>query len=117
MATETDVDQPAIEQFQEILRGSLIQPDDPSYDEERKIYNAMIDKPLRLIARCANVADVVAAVNFGREHGFDTAIRSSGHNDPGLALVADGFVSREDGATHGRITGSTMERTVLEIGQ
>ena len=29
----------------------------------------MIDKRPALIARCASTADVVSAVNFGREHG------------------------------------------------
>jgi hypothetical protein len=37
------------------------------YDEVRKLYNAMIDKRPLLIARCADVADVIAAINFGRE--------------------------------------------------
>ena len=38
------------------------------YDEARKLYNGMIDKRPLMIARCADVADVVAAVNFAREH-------------------------------------------------
>ena len=42
------------------LRGELIQPGDAHYDEARQVYNAMIDKRPALIARCADVADVVA---------------------------------------------------------
>lgn len=64
MATGTDVDQLAIEQFQKTLLDTLIQPDNPAYEDERTIYNAMIDKYPRLIARCSNVADVIAAVNI-----------------------------------------------------
>lgn len=82
----------ALDAFQEKLRGNLIQPGDPAYEERSTIYNAMIDKRPRLIARCANVADVIHAVRFGREQGLDTAIRSGGHNGPGLALVDDGLV-------------------------
>jgi FAD/FMN-containing dehydrogenase len=52
----------------------------------------MIDKRPRWIVRCADVADVIAAVQFGREQGIDTAIRGGGHNGPGLALVEDGLV-------------------------
>ncbi len=82
----------SIKRFTESLRGRLIQPDDPDYDEARTIYNKMIDKRPRFIAQCANVADVIAAVKFGREQGIDTAVRGGGHNGPGLALVDDGLV-------------------------
>ena len=82
----------SIKQFTESLRGRLIQPNDPDYDEARTIYNKMIDKRPRLIAQCANVADVMTAVKFGREQGIDTAVRGGGHNGPGLALVDDGLV-------------------------
>ncbi|MFC7202147.1 FAD-binding oxidoreductase [Haloferax namakaokahaiae] len=92
MATAAGDDSGAIEQLQQQLRGELIQPDDPAYDEARTIYNAMIDTRPRFIARCTDVADVIAAVNFGREQQLDTAIRSGGHNGPGLSLVEDGLV-------------------------
>jgi FAD/FMN-containing dehydrogenase len=52
----------------------------------------MIDKRPRLIARCANVADVIAAVNFGREQKMLVAIRGGGHNGPGLSSCNDGLV-------------------------
>ncbi|MEJ2082630.1 MAG: FAD-dependent oxidoreductase, partial [Acidobacteriota bacterium] len=81
-----------LEQFASSLRGRLILRDNPEYDHARTIFNAMIDKRPRMIARCANVADVIAAVNFGRDRGLDTSIRGGGHNGPGLALVDDGLV-------------------------
>lgn len=74
------------------LRGSLIQPGDPGYDEARKLYNAMIDKRPRAIARCADAADVIAAVNFGRESGLAIAVRGGGHNGAGFGGVDDGLV-------------------------
>jgi FAD/FMN-containing dehydrogenase len=92
MSTASTGDDPAIEQFQEKLRGHLFQPEDSEYDDERTVYNAMIDKHPRLIVQCATVADVIAAVNFGREQNLATAIRGGGHNGPGLALVDDGLV-------------------------
>ncbi|MXR19272.1 FAD-binding oxidoreductase [Halobacterium bonnevillei] len=92
MSTASNVDDPAIEQFQEGLRGQLFRPEDSEYDDERTIYNAMIDRYPRLIAQCATVADVIAAVNFGREQNLEVAIRGGGHNGPGLALVDDGLV-------------------------
>jgi len=58
---------PTITAFRASLHGGLIEPGDPSYGAARKVYNAMIDRRPRLIARCADVADVMTAVNFGRE--------------------------------------------------
>jgi len=64
----------------------------PEYQEARRLYNAMIDKRPLLIARCADVADVIAAVKFGRENGLPIAVRGGGHNGPGLGSVDDGLV-------------------------
>src|SRR5271169_6863733 len=82
----------AISAFRASLRGELIEPGDPGYDAARKVYNAMIDRRPRLIARCADVADVMSAVNFGREQKLLVAIRSGGHNAGGLGVCDDGLV-------------------------
>jgi FAD/FMN-containing dehydrogenase len=74
------------------LRGELIQPSDPHYDEARKVYNAMIDKRPALITRCVDVADVIAAVNFGRNNQLTVAVRGGSHNAPGLGTCDDGLV-------------------------
>jgi hypothetical protein len=86
------LDASRISDFKAKLRGQVIEPQDPHYDEARSLYNGMIDKRPRLIARCANAADVMAAVNFGRESRLPIAIRCGGHNGPGLASVNDGLV-------------------------
>ena len=67
-------------------------PTDAAYDSARKVYNGMIDKRPRLIARCVDVADVMAAVNFGRDNDMLTAIRGGGHNGAGLGTCDDGLV-------------------------
>jgi FAD/FMN-containing dehydrogenase len=74
------------------FRGELIGPDDPGYDEAREVYNAMIDRRPRLIARCTNAADVIAAVNHGREAGITLAVRGGGHNAGGLGVADDALV-------------------------
>jgi len=81
-----------IGKFAQSLRGTLIGRDHADYDEARKLYNAMIDKRPLLIARCADVADVIAAVNFGREGKLAIAIRGGGHNGPGFGSVDEGLV-------------------------
>src|SRR5262249_50305954 len=76
------------------VRGSLILPGDPEYDQARAVYNGMIDKHPAAIARCRDVADVITCVRFAREHGVEIAVRSGGHSAAGLgvwdgALVID----------------------------
>ncbi len=80
------------EKFKASLRGELILRSDPQYDEVRKLYNGMIDKRPLMIARCADVADVMAAVRFGRENDLLIAVRGGGHNGPGLGSCNDGLV-------------------------
>ncbi|MDQ3548946.1 MAG: FAD-dependent oxidoreductase, partial [Chloroflexota bacterium] len=74
------------------LSGTVLRPGDTQYDQARTLWNGMIDKRPAAIARCTNVADVVAAVNFAREEGYLLAIRGGGHNAAGNALCDDGLV-------------------------
>ena len=81
-----------IAKLQEGFRGEVITTDSPAYDAARKVYNAMIDKHPAAIARCADIADIMAAVRFGRENNLLTAIRGGGHNAGGLGICDDGLV-------------------------
>ncbi|RWL85329.1 MAG: FAD-binding oxidoreductase [Mesorhizobium sp.] len=74
------------------LRGEVILRDDAGYDDARKVYNGMIDKRPLLIARCADVADVIAAVKFGRDNDLLIAVRGGGHNGAGLGICDNGLV-------------------------
>jgi FAD/FMN-containing dehydrogenase len=82
----------SVDQLKSSLRGELIQPTEAAYESARKVYNGMINKRPRLIARCVDVADVIAAVGFGRENNMLTAIRGGGHNGAGLGTCDDGLV-------------------------
>ena len=86
------IDEATISEFKASLRGQLIQPGDEGYDAARKVYNGMIDRRPRLIARCADAADVITAVRFGREHDLLVAVRGGGHNGAGLGVCDDGLV-------------------------
>ena len=74
------------------LRGPLLLPAEPGYDEARSIWNAMIDRRPAAIARCLGVADVVNAVNFARQHGLTLSIKGGGHNISGLAVCEGGLM-------------------------
>jgi hypothetical protein len=86
------VDQAAIDELAAGFRGEVVRPPDPSYEEHRHVWNASIDRYPALIARCAGVADVIAAVRFGHRTGLRVAVRSGGHSFPGQSVVDDGLV-------------------------
>ena len=79
-------------EFVDGFRGELLKPDDEGYDEARKLFNGMIDRRPAVIARCADVADVIEAVRCARATGLKLAVRGGGHNGAGLGSCADGLV-------------------------
>ena len=81
-----------IQSFKSTFNGQVFEAGDTGYNEARQIWNASIDKRPKLIARCSDLADVIAAVNFGRANDLLTAIRGGGHNVGGRALCDDGIV-------------------------
>jgi FAD/FMN-containing dehydrogenase len=81
-----------IQNFRQTFRGIVFTPDDPGYDEARSVYNRMIDRRPRLVARCRNVADVMSAVTLARENHLPPAIRGGGHNVAGFGVCDDGIV-------------------------
>src|SRR5690242_9922848 len=74
------------------MRGELLRPGDAGYEQAIRVYNGMIKKRPALIAHCVDVADVMAAVNFAREHQLTLAVRGGGHSGPGLGTCDDGLV-------------------------
>ncbi|KAB1188014.1 MULTISPECIES: FAD-binding oxidoreductase [Haloferax] len=91
MSTHTIGDQ-QLQVIHAAFTGTLVQPEDPGFDDARAIWNGMVDKYPLLIARCADVDDVVTAVNFARENDLPVAIRGGGHNVAGSAICDDGLV-------------------------
>jgi len=81
-----------IKSLRSAFHGQVFEPADVGYNEARQIWNASISKHPKVIARCSGVADVIAAVNFGRANNLLTAIRGGGHNVGGRALCDDGLV-------------------------
>jgi FAD/FMN-containing dehydrogenase len=86
------ISQSAIENFKKSLRGQVLYAGEQGYDEARKIHNAMIDRHPAIIARCAGVADVIAAVKFAREQSVPASVLGTGHNVAGISLCDDGIV-------------------------
>jgi FAD/FMN-containing dehydrogenase len=78
--------------LQDGFRGELLRPEDPAYDDARKVWNGSITRFPALVARCAGVADVIAAVKLAKDKGLLVAVRGGGHSYPGLSVCDGGLV-------------------------
>src|SRR5436190_1756367 len=90
--THTVLGDGTIAELAEAVRGEVIGPADPSYDEARAIWNGAHDRRPALIVRCAGVADVVRAVEFARSQDLEIAVRGGSHSIPGFSTVDGGIV-------------------------
>ena len=100
MNTDT---KPPIDDLRAEFRGEIVLPESDNYDDVRAIWNAMIDKRPAIIARCTGTADVIAAVNFGRDNGLAIAVRGAGHNIAGKATCDDGIMIDLSNMTNVRV--------------
>src|SRR5215468_7252229 len=81
-----------IKSFRSGFDGQVYEPADAGFDDARRIWNASVSKHPKVIARCSGLADVIAAVNFGRANHLLTAIRGGGHNVAGFGTCDGGMV-------------------------
>src|ERR671937_173636 len=91
MSTTTLADG-SVAELAESLRGELIRPGDPEYDEARSIWNGAHDKHPALVVRCAGVSDVIRAVEFARSEELLVSVRGGGHSIPGFSSNDGGIV-------------------------
>jgi FAD/FMN-containing dehydrogenase len=90
--TQIDSELTAAQELRFRLRGDLYGPGEPQYADACTLFNAMIDKRPRHVARCLTPDDVIAALAFARTEGLEVAVRAAGHSVAGQSLVDDGLV-------------------------
>jgi FAD/FMN-containing dehydrogenase len=88
MTTQTSK---AVEELKTSIKGSVLAPNDPGYEEARQIWNAMIDRRPAVIVQCAQADDVPAVIRFARKNKLELSIRGAGHNIAGNALCDNGI--------------------------
>lgn len=88
----TALDPEAAQAFVGGVRGAVLRPGDPGYDDARAIWNGLIDRRPAVIVQCSGAADVVDAVNFARDQDLPLSIKAGGHNVAGNAMNDDGLV-------------------------
>ena len=86
------LDAAVVEAFKATLGGEQQLAGDPGYEQARLVWNGMIDRRPARIVRCRGAADVVAAVNFAREHSLLISVRGGGHNVAGTAVCEGGMM-------------------------
>jgi FAD/FMN-containing dehydrogenase len=92
-----------IEELKGNLNGKIVLPDDPSYDNTRKIWNAMINKRPSVIVKCKDADDIPAAIRFARENELEISIRGAGHNIAGNAVCENGLMVDLSGMKNVRV--------------
>src|SRR5437588_6947004 len=92
MSQQVALQDGTVDQLRETVGGAVITPVDPAYGEARRVWNGMVDRRPAVVVRCASTADVVAAVNFGREHDLVVSVRGGSHSTPGYSTCDDGIV-------------------------
>jgi FAD/FMN-containing dehydrogenase len=79
-------------ELESTLRGRLVRPSDPDYDQARAVWNAAHDRHPALIIGCAGAADIVRAVEFARSEGLQVAVRGGAHSIAGFSTSDGGVV-------------------------
>ncbi|MCX4401696.1 FAD-binding oxidoreductase [Streptomyces sp. NPDC059837] len=74
------------------LTGDAFRPEDPGYDNARKVFNSLVDRHPAVIAQCETKADVVHCVRFARDLDLHIAVRAGGHSVAGMSLNDNGLV-------------------------
>jgi len=81
-----------LDRFRTSIKGKVVRPEDPDYDEVRKIWNAMIDRHPAVIVQCADASDVQRSIAFASENRLELTIRGAGHNIAGNAVCENGLM-------------------------
>ena len=82
----------AIATIKGTIKGRVLTPDDPNYDEARQIWNAMINRHPAVIVQPADAGDVGPAIQFARANALEISVRGAGHNIAGNAVCNGGMM-------------------------
>jgi FAD/FMN-containing dehydrogenase len=82
----------SIHGLQDELKGEVIVPEDPGYDEARQVFFKGFDRKPAAVARVAGADDVARVVTAAREGGLELAVRSGGHSRAGYGTSEGGIV-------------------------
>lgn len=85
------LEQAAIQELSDSLRGNLLLTGSEAYDRARRVLNKSIDKYPALIVQPSGVADIQNAVTFARERDLLIAVKCGGHSFSGKSTCNGGM--------------------------
>jgi FAD/FMN-containing dehydrogenase len=83
---------PVVSRLRSVLRGRVVAPGDPDYDQLRTVVMGGVDRKPSAIARVADADDVAAVIAVARESGVELAVRGGGHSGAGHSATESGIV-------------------------
>jgi FAD/FMN-containing dehydrogenase len=113
--TRDSIGEATLGELEATLRGRLVRPTDPDYDQARAVWNGAHDRHPALIIQCAGTADVVRAVEFARSEGLTVAVRGGAHSIAGFS-TCDGGVVIDTSPMMGIRVDPTSRRAVAQPG-
>jgi FAD/FMN-containing dehydrogenase len=81
-----------IDGLKSIVKGPILLPNTPEYDEARAIWNGMFDKKPALIVQCTSISDILECVYFAKTYEMQLAVKGGGHHSAGTSMCDDGIV-------------------------
>jgi FAD/FMN-containing dehydrogenase len=79
-------------QLADELKGRVIEPGHPDYDEARTVFYGDVDRRPSAIVKVANAQDIARVIAHAREAGLEFAVRSGGHSVAGHGVTEGGIV-------------------------
>jgi hypothetical protein len=103
-----------LEQLRRSFACEVVTPGDATYDDTRRLWNAIHDRRPAVVVRPTTVEEVATAIRFGRDHDLEVAVRSGGHSASGHSGCDGGLVI--DLSTMRGVTVDPDRRTARTVG-
>jgi len=89
--TQVTLEQAAVKELSDSLRGRLLLPGAEGYDAARRVLNPVIDRHPALVVQPSGAADIMSAVTFARERDLLVAVKCGGHSFSGKSTCEGGM--------------------------
>ena len=90
--TSSGLTRDRLQRLRDTFQGEIVTPADDTYDEARRLWNAVHDRRPAVIVRPTTIADVATAIRFARDHDLELAVRAGGHSAAGHSSCDGGLV-------------------------